>query len=118
GRCRSNRKKMAVAYGKEAATFYEVLARYPVSGLNPAPFTALRVTLGTGRTHQIRVHLSHIKHPVVGDPKYGGSRKDCPLKRQALHAYYLGFTHPETGEFLEFKTDWPEDIKDFLAAKI
>ncbi|MBU0567077.1 RluA family pseudouridine synthase [bacterium] len=118
GRCRSDRKKMAVTAGKEATTFYEVLARYLPRELNPVPFTALRVTLGTGRTHQIRVHLSHLEHPVVGDQKYGGNRKDCPLKRQALHAYYLGFTHPKTGEFLEFKTDWPQDIKDFLATKI
>lgn len=114
GRCRSDRKKMAVTRGKEATTFYEVIGRYPVSELNPAPFTALKVRLGTGRTHQIRVHLSHLEHPVVGDQKYGGARKSCPLKRQALHAYYLGFAHPKTGEFLEFKTNYPQDIKDFL----
>ena len=107
-RSRRDRKKMAVDFenSKEAVTKYKVLKRFK-------DFTQLEVTLGTGRTHQIRVHMSYIGHPILGDAKYG-SRGN--LKRPALHAKVLGFVHPKTGKYMEFTSDLPEDMKELMAA--
>jgi len=116
GRAITDRKKMSVKTrkGREAITYYKVLDR-----LGQA--TLVEVTLGTGRTHQIRVHFSSIKHPVLGDPVYGGRRfriEDQRLKtiinRQMLHAKTLGFFHPKTGDYLEFSSPIPQDMKDVL----
>ncbi|MFH0763754.1 MAG: RluA family pseudouridine synthase [Candidatus Omnitrophota bacterium] len=107
-RSHHDRKKMAVDFenSKEAVTRYKVLERFK-------DFTQLEVTLGTGRTHQIRVHMSYIGHPILGDAKYG-SRGN--LKRPALHAKVLGFVHPKTGKFMEFTSELPEDMKELIAA--
>jgi 23S rRNA pseudouridine1911/1915/1917 synthase len=111
GRRSTDRKKMAVVqepHGREALTFYEVLEQY--SG-----HTLLKVRLKTGRTHQIRVHLKHIHHPVVGDPVYGmAAGKNFGMMRQALHAKCLHFIHPETGEKVEFESDLPQDMQQLL----
>src|SRR5262249_5689020 len=118
-----DRKRMTViASGRPARTDASVVARFAVADL-------LRLDLHTGRTHQIRVHLEHIGHPVVGDPVYagGGSRRITgalrPLAdnlarathRQALHAAVLAFRHPATGSPLEFRAEWPADLADALA---
>ena len=89
---------------KEAITNYKVLKRFK-------DFTVLELFLETGRTHQIRVHLSHIGHPIVGDKLYGSSKG---LGRQALHAKTLGFFHPKTGKFMEFDTDLPKDMEELI----
>ncbi len=120
GRSRSNRKKMAVlaSGGRHAVTYYEVKRSY---GLEDSPMASLvECRLETGRTHQIRVHMAHMGHPVVGDPAYGrGMRlkggRDVPevlkgFARQALHARELGFTHPVTGEELHFTAEPPADF--------
>lgn len=116
GRAITDRKRMSVKTkkGREAITYYRVLDR-----LGQA--TLVEVTLETGRTHQIRVHFSHIKHPVLGDPVYGGSplktqdsRLKTLVKRQMLHAETLGFFHPKTGEYLEFSSPMPEDMDEVL----
>jgi len=88
---------------REAITYFKVKQRFD-SG-----YTLLEVKLGTGRTHQIRVHLSYLGHQVVGDKRYG-KKRDQVMKRQALHAYLLGFYHPKTNEYLEFTSPLPEDI--------
>jgi 23S rRNA pseudouridine1911/1915/1917 synthase len=120
GRSRSDRKKMAVIDGgKPAATEYTVLEEFQYLSL-------IQLRLRTGRTHQIRVHLSHIHHPVFGDPTYNGRRimwgGKTPrqrtevqsllkiLPRQALHAKTIGFKHPGTNELLHFDSELPEDI--------
>jgi len=123
GRNPRHRLKMTgrVRQGKMAVTHFVVQARYP--GL-----TLLECRLETGRTHQIRVHLSEAGHPLVGDPLYGRGRQ-LPgglsaaqhatlkhLKRQALHAYRLGFVHPKTGERLEFTSNPPSDLQAVLKA--
>lgn len=91
--------------GKPAYTEYEVLAYHE-------NVTVLRLHLLTGRTHQIRVHLSHRGHPLLGDDLYGGSVTD--IARQALHAYSVAFTHPATGRKLTFTAPLPEDMKSFM----
>ncbi len=88
--------------GKDAITDVKVLAHY---GDN---YTLVELTLKTGRTHQIRVHLSHIGHPIVGDELYGG--EDSHMDRQALHSCYLEFTHPMTDEILKIQSELPTDI--------
>jgi 23S rRNA pseudouridine1911/1915/1917 synthase len=111
GRHRKDRKKMAVVpeeYGRDALTLYRVLEQYGKHSL-------LRVQLKTGRTHQIRVHLKHIHHPVVGDPVYGlASGNNLGMARQALHAKCLHFLHPVSGKPMEFETDLPEDMQQLL----
>ncbi len=107
GRDPRNRKRMAiVAAGREAITHYRVL-RY----LNN--YTLLEVTPETGRTHQIRVHLSAIGYPVVGDALYGA--KSPFLGRQFVHASYLRFEHPSSGRVVEFTSELPPDLEDALA---
>jgi 23S rRNA pseudouridine1911/1915/1917 synthase len=122
GRNRSDRLRMAVrGSGRAAVTHYRVLERYRAH-------TYLSVQLETGRTHQIRLHLSHLKYPIVGDPVYGGRfaqpRGAVPeliatlrtFKRQALHAAILGFDHPRTGKRLELSSPVPADFKELLLA--
>lgn len=116
GRHPRQRKKMAVVKsgGKPALTRYRVIETYG-GGLA----SLLRCRLGTGRTHQIRVHLANRGHPVIGDPLYGGPPRRLPpalrdrlaqLKRQALHAESLGLTHPATGNSLTFHMDLPTEL--------
>ena len=125
GRHPKNRKKMAVVEdGRDAATNFSVIERCPFA-------TWVECQLETGRTHQIRVHLAHIGHPVFGDPVYGGrdqARGIRPeyrrqanwmlslIKRQALHAKKLCFAHPTTGEMMEFTAPLPEDLRAVLEA--
>lgn len=110
-----DRKKFGVFLGgRKARTRYRVISR-PVSHFTPSPLTLLEVMPETGRTHQIRVHLKHIGHPVVGDKKYAGrkntraDRQWCP--RQFLHAGYLGFTHPKKGKKVKFTSPLPEELR-------
>jgi len=113
GRHPVHRKKMAVVpTGRSAVTDYEVLARF--SGY----YTLLLAKLRTGRTHQIRVHMAHLGHPVVGDPVYGRERNDLGLRGQALHAMVLGFHHPSTGRPMEFSAPLPEDFRGALESLI
>ncbi len=99
---------MAVATGgREARTRYEVVARYR----EPMPTTELACKLETGRTHQIRVHLAAIGHPVVGDGRYGGDRPAIDMARPFLHAERLAFEHPRTGEVLTFTSELPADLQ-------
>lgn len=92
--------------GKPAHTSVKVLKRY----LN---YTLVECTLHTGRTHQIRVHLKHIGHPICGDNLYGG--EDELMNRQALHAYYIRFEHPFNGETVEITADYPKDLLDAIS---
>jgi 23S rRNA pseudouridine1911/1915/1917 synthase len=126
GRSRRNRKKMAVVKsgGRNAVTNYNVMDTFP-------PFQYIRVKLGTGITHQIRVHLSHFGRPVLGDPDYGGrklrrgelsdeERKIAKkalsvIDRQALHAAELSFYHPIAGKEMSFKTVLPNDFESVLS---
>ncbi len=104
----TKRKQMAVVEGgREAVTHYEVIARYE-------GFTHLRLRLETGRTHQIRVHMAYIGHPVAGDEVYGPKKVITELNGQCLHAKTLGFVHPETEEYMEFTSDLPDYFKGFL----
>lgn len=108
GRHPVHRKRMAVVSGKEAITAYEVIERFERA-------TLLNIRLGTGRTHQIRVHMAHIGHPVLGDEEYGKKKsrlEGVVIPRQMLHAYKLGFIHKD--EWMEFTTPIPEDIQDLL----
>lgn len=120
GRHPKQRTKMAVTNsGKTAITHYRILNKYQ-------HYTHLHVQLETGRTHQIRVHMSHIKHPIVGDPVYGNNHSirkgvDSTLrefiknfKRQALHAYALELPHPVTGINMKFKTELPDDMQSLI----
>jgi 23S rRNA pseudouridine1911/1915/1917 synthase len=112
GRSRRDRTRMAVsAAGKEARTRYEVRARYH----EPVDVDLLGCRLDTGRTHQIRVHLASIGHPVVGDHSYGGGRPSLPVPRMFLHAEHLGFVHPVTGQALAFDADLPAELAAVLA---
>ena len=112
GRHPRDRKKMTViaTNSKEAITHYEVLTRY-------AGYGHLRVKLETGRTHQIRVHMAYIGHPVAGDTVYGTDKqpKICQaLQGQCLHAKCVGFIHPITGEELYFESELPTYFREFL----
>ncbi len=120
GRHQVNRQKRAVREeGKDSVTHYRLITRFRAH-------THIKVKLETGRTHQIRVHMSHIRYPLVGDPLYGGRLqipKACsvPLvnqlkhfRRQALHARRLGFIHPTTGEAVSWEAELPEDMRVLL----
>ena len=96
--------------GKEALSEVKVLKRFQSE--DKGDHTLVEVTLHTGRTHQIRVHLSAIGHPIAGDALYGGGTE--LISRQALHAYYIEFDHPHTKERVSFKTEYPEDIKELI----
>lgn len=122
GRHPRDRKRMAVnEQGKQAVTHYRLVKRY-------RGHTHVSVRLETGRTHQIRVHMAHIRYPLVGDPVYGG-RLRFPagasealrdtlqhFRRQALHARKLGLIHPLSGEYLEFEAPLPDDMQQLLDA--
>ena len=110
GRHPVDRKKMAVdpRNGRDAITHYQVLERF-------GNYTYIECQLETGRTHQIRVHMSSIHHPIVGDDVYGPAK--CPfsgLEGQTLHAMVLGFMHPRTGDYMEFSAPLPEYFEDLL----
>ncbi len=124
GRSKKDRKKVAVtAEGKQAVTDYEVIKEFDFLSL-------IRLKLRTGRTHQIRVHLAHVGHPVFGDPTYGGRSHQWGglegkrahlvqdllkrIGRQALHAKTIGFVHPATKETVEFDSELPEDMQEIL----
>jgi len=108
GRDQAKRKQMAVTRnGKPARTHFQVTEQ-----LNQHAYITAR--LETGRTHQIRVHMAYMKHPVVGDPVYGFRKPSLPLKRQFLHAYKLGFKLPSTGEYREFEAALPNDLQVIL----
>ncbi|MDO1605424.1 RluA family pseudouridine synthase [Lactobacillus sp. YT155] len=104
GRSKKDRKKQAVVEdGKHAVTHFKVLEQF-------TDYSYLSLQLETGRTHQIRVHLKYIGHPVAGDPTYG-PKKTLSGKGQFLHAYRLGFVHPRTREYMEFTADPPENFR-------
>jgi 23S rRNA pseudouridine1911/1915/1917 synthase len=110
GRDKQDRQSMTVTdvNSRDAVTHFTVLERLK-------DFTLIECRLETGRTHQIRVHLKYIEHPLAGDPKYGPPRTlKLPIEGQALHAAVLGFTHPATGERLTFERDVPEDFTHLL----
>lgn len=107
GRSEKDRKKQAVtAKGKDALTRFQVLERF-------GDYTLVELTLETGRTHQIRVHMAYIGHPIAGDNLYG-PRKTLKGKGQFLHAKTLGFTHPKTGDLLTFTSDLPQIFSETL----
>jgi 23S rRNA pseudouridine1911/1915/1917 synthase len=119
GRDPRNRTRMTVIKGREALTLYRVKQRYD-------RFTLLQVELKTGRTHQIRVHLAWLKHPVVGDETYGGGRDNTvrkpeirnaikKLRRHFLHAEQLGFVHPKSGRQMRFSSPLPSELQQLLA---
>lgn len=109
GRNPADRKKMAVTSkaSKNAITHYRVLNRY--NG-----FTHIKLKLETGRTHQIRVHMAYIGHPVAGDILYGPKKVIKSLNGQCLHARLIGFIHPRSGKYIEFETELPDYFKNFL----
>ncbi len=112
GRSTREPTRMAVAErGREARTRYEVLATYT----EPVEVTQLACMLETGRTHQIRVHLRSIGHPVVGDVRYDGARQSLPMSRPFLHAEVLELAHPVSGEPLRFESPLPADLEAVLA---
>lgn len=109
GRHPIDRKKMAVNYknSREAVTHYKVLERL-------GRYTFVECILETGRTHQIRVHMSYHKHPVVGDKVYGVKKEEFNLSGQLLHAYKIGFVHPINGKYMEFESEIPDYYKNVL----
>lgn len=110
GRHPIQRQEMTVLpkHGKRAITHFTVLEKW----LN---YTLVKCRLETGRTHQIRVHLAHIGHPIVGDPKYGRKKTCFSIQGQALHAQHLGFRHPCTDDMMQFRSELPEDMRQILA---
>lgn len=109
GRHHIDRKKMTVTEknSKNAVTHYEVLARYK-------GYTHIKCILETGRTHQIRVHMAYIGHPVSGDDVYGIKNEKVNFTGQCLHARKIGFIHPTSGEYMEFTSELPDYFKLFL----
>jgi len=108
GRHPYKRKNMSVGFGKNtkyAKTHYRTLKRCE-------DFSLLELEPFTGRTHQLRVHLAFLGHPILGDTKYGKNNEFCRL---ALHARYIGFMHPRTGKFLEFSCEIPSEFSEFLS---
>ena len=109
GRHPSERKKMAVTAknSRNAVTHYKVIERF-------GKYTHVELTLETGRTHQIRVHMAYTGHPVAGDPVYGGKKYLASLNGQCLHAYYISFVHPRTGAVLTLSAPLPDYFTSFL----
>ena len=109
GRHEVNRKKMSINYknGKNAVTHYKVLKRFK-------KYTYIECQLETGRTHQIRVHMSSINHPILGDELYNNNKCPFKLQGQTLHAKTIGFIHPTTKEYVEFEAPLPEYFKHLL----
>ena len=112
GRHKTDRKKFCVTNlnSKYAFTHYDVIEK-----LNG--FTLVKLKLKTGRTHQIRVHMQSIGHPLAGDPVYGPKNCIESLQGQALHAGVLGFIHPTTNQYIEFKSPWPNEFEKFYKSK-
>ncbi len=109
GRHPKNRLKMAVVEknSKNAVTHFKVIERFN-------KYTLVQLQLETGRTHQIRVHMSYIGYPLLGDPIYGVKKEKIKLKGQALHAKVLGFIHPSTGGYMEFSSNLPDYFQEAL----
>lgn len=109
GRDEKDRKKMTITTknSRNAVTHFFVLERFD-------KYTFVRCRLETGRTHQIRVHMSKNGHPIVGDPVYGRKKEEFKLNGQLLHAHMIGFIHPVTGEYMEFSREIPEYFEDVL----
>lgn len=108
GRNPNDRKKMAVVCGgRRAVTHYRVLERF-------GRYTYVECTLETGRTHQIRVHMAHIGHSIVGDPVYGSKKEQFKTNGQLLHAKTIGFVHPETNELMRFDSELPGYFEEIL----
>lgn len=109
GRHPTDRKKMSINHtnGKDAVTHYKVLERFGNA-------TYIECRLETGRTHQIRVHMTSIGHPLLGDEIYGSAKNPYHLQGQTLHAMIIGFVHPKTGEYLEFEAELPEYFAKLL----
>lgn len=108
GRHPTDRKKMAVVKeGRPALTHFKVIKRLE-------SYTLVEVELKTGRTHQIRVHMAHIGHPVVGDTVYSNGKNPFGVTSQMLHAYRLGFHHPRTGEWMEFEAPLPKELQGLM----
>ena len=104
----TDRKKMAVVPGgRNAVTHWEVIARYP-------GYTHVRCRLETGRTHQIRVHMAYLGHPILGDTVYGNKKEEPGLTGQCLHAVGLRFLHPRTGELVQLSCELPEEFTKML----
>ena len=112
GRHKTERKKMCVTNqnAKDARTFFEVIEQ-----LNG--FCYVKCKLFTGRTHQIRVHMSHLGHPIAGDKVYGPKKDATGLKTQLLHAHTIGFIHPISGEYMEFHAEVPDYFSEFVRKK-
>ncbi len=109
GRDPKDRKRMTVisTNSKEAITNFLVLERFQ-------NYTLVQLRLETGRTHQIRVHLSHLNHSIVGDPIYSRAKNEFKIDKQLLHARKLGFIHPRSNEYMEFESDVPENFNNIL----
>jgi 23S rRNA pseudouridine1911/1915/1917 synthase len=108
GRNPTDRVKMCVNInGRNSVTHFEVIERFKSN-------TLVKCILETGRTHQIRVHMNHIGHPLVGDPVYGYKKQRFRLEGQMLHAKKLGFIHPSSGEYIEFESEIPSDFKKVI----
>ncbi len=117
-RSRADRKMMAVCSsgeGKTAVTHYKVLERFPAHGIYRMPMCLVECKLDTGRTHQIRVHMAHISHPLAGDEVYGIKKDIFKGCGQYLHAAVLGFTHPVTGERIELSAPLPKYFEETLS---
>lgn len=109
GRHHIDRKKMAIDYknGRNAVTHYSVISNY-------VKYAHIECQLETGRTHQIRVHMSSIGHPLLGDDVYGSGKSPYRLEGQTLHARVLGFVHPSTGKYMEFEAPLPDYFKEII----
>lgn len=108
-RSKKDRKKMDVDKdGKEAITHFKVLGRYKNK------YTLLQINLETGRTHQIRVHLSHIGYPIIGDEVYSNGKNEWNVSGQCLHAWKLEFNHPITGKKISLEAEFPEYLKNII----